>query len=182
MPEQVNCKGNKHLLVLSIYLLMYFVVVKTLFNYICFRQVGLCVRRLLSSRLLRRVALLLILATWDPAITDAKIPLFKTLSLHHLTEYLSCQFHYQTIYMFLFISLDIMLRVTEMAAGRISCFIWVGIESLGLRQLISLLYQLLTTGAWIWSIGGMVTGRRKPKYSRQKPVPVPFTHYKPHMD
>jgi hypothetical protein len=45
------------------YVFVYLLVVKALHNYICFSQVGLCVRRLPPSEIPRRVTLLIELTT-----------------------------------------------------------------------------------------------------------------------
>jgi hypothetical protein len=71
MPEQDVISSHKlqtkeapsGVVSLFTYVFVYFLVVKALRNCICFRQVGLCVRRLPSSEMPRRVTLLIKLTT-----------------------------------------------------------------------------------------------------------------------
>jgi hypothetical protein len=71
MPEQDVISSRKLLtkeapsgvVSLFTYVFVYFLLVEALRNYICFRQVGLCVRRLPSSEMPRHVTLLIKLTT-----------------------------------------------------------------------------------------------------------------------
>jgi len=136
------------------YVFVYFLVVKALRNYTCFRQVGLCVRRLPSSEMPRPVTLLIKLTTLRAWNCWQK---FRVSKQKVYTTYEVSVLSVSLIELFLFISLAIILRLTEIAAAVyvdiFHALFGVGLSRLLLRQLIVLLYRLLMTGNWMWSVG-----------------------------